>query len=136
MWNHTRAWATALNQKTSEGAILASMNPRVANTPTTVLTSLIQDYSINHNVDVALLSLLNNTKPKLEKAYGNVRVRGESNTLSGTQWRQVLRDRLDDALGAANFDFDVWLEVVKGGAFSTRGLKGARDLGKRLAEES
>ena len=69
-----------------------------------------------------------------EPAYGNARIRGESSTLSGTQWRSVLYERLEAALSEASaYDgFEEWVPMVRGGAFSTRRLSGREALVKRL----
>ena len=144
VWNvwslhsHIGAWATALDEPSSEHAILTAIDPRVANTATSVLMTLLQKYSINPNADAATRALLTATAKGNEMAYGNVRVRGESSTLSGTEWRRVLWRRLDQALGDANAPdgFDTWLSVVKGGAFSTRGLSGAEALIRKLSGSS
>jgi len=132
--HHVYAWATALDKRSSENAILAAINPRVANTATSVLKALIPKYGFNPNADNAIVHLLNNQSMDAEPAYGNARIRGESNTLSGTQWRSLLYERLDKMLQMANSHdgFDQWLILGKSGAYSTRGLSGVDALTRSL----
>ncbi|KAL6715268.1 hypothetical protein ACLMJK_007532 [Lecanora helva] len=135
---HIASWAVALTNRTSEHAILAAINPRVPNTATSVLTTLLKKYSINHNADSALVALLKRTAAgSKEPAYGNARIRGERNTVSGAAWRGILYRRLEGALvGAAGRygGFGEWVPMVEEGAFSTRGLAGVDALTRKLAK--
>lgn len=129
--HHISAWATALNQSSSERAILAAINPGIASTATSVLTSLIKKYGINPHADESIVNVLGS--PMVEPAYGNSRVRGEASTLTGVQWRGLLVQRLGVVLEKVNFSFDDWLPMVEGGAYSTRGLAGFGALAESLA---
>lgn len=129
--HHIRAWASALNKTSSEHAILAAVNPLVANNATSVLMSVIRKHSINPNADKGLLDVLENTGHG-EQAYGNSRGRGEQSTLTGKEWSGVLVDRLAVVLRVVNFDFGEWLGMVESGAYSTRGLSGSGALANRL----
>ena len=130
--HHIVAWASAINTPSSESAILAAINPRIGNTAASVLKTLLSQYGLNPSADNAIAQLLDAPTAQPQQVYGNTRVRGESSTLSGTQWRQVLVERLGEALVLANDDFGDWLTMASGGAFSTRGLSGAPALRARL----
>ena len=134
---HVMAWATAINQTSSERAILAAINPRVSNTAASVLETLIGNYGFNPNADKAIVQLLKTQaadNSTAEPSYGNSRLRGEVSTLSGTQWRSVLVGRLQSMLVtvSAYNGYDGWIGLVKGNAYSTRGLSGAEALAGSL----
>lgn len=132
--HHISTWSAALAANTSTNAILAAVNPRVPNTATTLLTTLISKYGLNtsDNADAALIKLLQVPTGRPEPAYGNVRVRGESSTLTGAQWQLALKARLGQVLDLAMGQFDEFLGTVKGGAYSARGLAGVGNLTRSL----
>ena len=69
-----------------------------------------------------------------EPAYGNVRVRGESSSLTGLQWQLVLKMRLRQVLDLAMGQFGPFLGAVKGGAYSARGLASVGNLTRSLMD--
>lgn len=69
-----------------------------------------------------------------EPAYGNVRVRGESSTLTGAQWQVVLKARLGLVLDLAMGQFGHFLGAVEGGAYSARGLASVGNLTRGLKD--
>lgn len=138
VWNvyavhhHVSAWATALDRKSSEPAILGAVKPRVANTATSVLKTLLPKYGFNGKADGAIVKLLGEDGQGMTMGYGNPRVRGESKVLSGADWRGLLVERLEEVLEVANGEFGDWLGMVEGGAYSTRGLSGVDALVRSL----
>lgn len=128
--NHISVWSAALSADTSTKAILAAVNPRVPNTATTLLTTLIAKYGLSTSTkaDAALLALLKVPTGRPEPAYGNARVRGESSTLTGKQWQVALETRFGQVLELAMGRFDDFLGAVKGGAYSARGLASVGNL--------
>ena len=131
---HISTWSAALTANSSTTAILAAVNPSAPNTATSLLTTLISKHGLNTslNADAALIKLLQVPMVRPEPAYGNVRVRGESNTLTGAQWQLVLTARLRQVLDLAMGRFDEFLGAVKGGAYSARGLAGVGNLTRSL----
>lgn len=119
--HHIWAWAAALNRTSSERAILAAVDPRVANNATSVLTALIKKYGINLNADKALLNVLE-LPGQGESAYGNARGRGEASSLTGEEWRGVVVGRLGGVLEVVNFRYEVWLWMVEGGGVFDEGV--------------
>ena len=69
-----------------------------------------------------------------EPAYGNARVRGESSTLTGVQWQLALKTRLGQVLDLAMGQFGHFLDAVKGGAYSARGLASVGNLTRSLKD--
>lgn len=134
--NHISTWSAALSANTSTKAILAAVNPRIPNTATTLLTSLISKYGLNTstNADAALIKLLEVPTARPEPAYGNARVRGESSTLTAVQWQSALEMRLGQVLDLAMGGFGDFLGVVKGGAYSARGLASVGNLTRSLKD--
>ncbi|KAK4697242.1 hypothetical protein P7C71_g801, partial [Lecanoromycetidae sp. Uapishka_2] len=125
-------WATALNASTSQKAITSAIDPRVPNTATTVMITLINKHGINPHADTALIQMLQLPTQSPQPAFGNTRVRGESSTPSAEQWQVLLGARLQDTLAVVMDDFDGFLSAVGNGTFSTRGLASASDLKKRM----
>ena len=134
--NHISTWSSALSAKTSSKAILAAVNPRIPNTATSLLTTLILKHGLNTstNADAALVDLLKVPTVRPEPEYGNVRVSGESNTLTGPQWQVVLNMRLGQALDLAMGRFDVFFDAVEGGAYSAKGLASVGNLTRSLED--
>lgn len=128
--HHISAWSAALSANTSTKAILAAVNPRVPNTATSLLTTLIPKYGLNTSVaaDTALVTLLKVPTGRPEPAYGNARIRGESSTLTGPQWQLALRTRFGQVLDLAMGQFEEFLGAVKGGAYSANGLASVGNL--------
>lgn len=122
--HHISIWASALNANTSQIAIRDAVRPRVPNNASSVLTTLISKHGLNTaaSADAALIGLLGVPTDPPEQSYGNVRLRGESSTLTPVQWQGKLVARLAQALGLAMGEFEPWLDMVEGGAFSAKGL--------------
>ncbi|KAL9069720.1 MAG: hypothetical protein Q9161_005304 [Pseudevernia consocians] len=135
--HHISAWSAALSANTSTKAILAAVNPRTPNTATSLLTTLIPKYGLNTSTDAdaALVKLLKVPTVTPEPAYGNVRVRGESSTLTGVQWQLALEMRMRQVLDLAMGRFDEFLGAVKGGAYSARGLASVANLTTSLMDD-
>lgn len=133
---HISTWSAALAANTSTTAILAAVNPRVPNTATSLLTTLIPKHGLNTstNADAALIQLLKVPTGRPEPAYGNVRGRGEVSTLTGVQWQLALKTRLAQVLDLAMGQFEEFLGAVKGGAYSARGLASVGNLTRNLKD--
>ena len=132
--HHISTWSAALSANTSSKAILAAVNPRIPNTATSLLTTLIPKHGLNTsiNADAALIELLKVPRGRPEPAYGNARIRGESSTMTGPQWQVVLSMRLGQALDLAMGRFDLFYDAVEGGAYSARGLASLGNLTRSL----
>ncbi|CAF9914302.1 MAG: hypothetical protein ALECFALPRED_009520 [Alectoria fallacina] len=135
--HHIATWSAALSANTSVKAILAAVNPRVPNTATTLLTTLVSKHGLGTatNADAALVKLLEVPTGRPEPAYGNARVRGESSTLTAAQWQLALRMRLGQVLDLAMGRFGDFLGAVKGGAYSARGLASVGNLTRSLEDD-
>ncbi|KAL9137986.1 MAG: hypothetical protein Q9175_000803 [Cornicularia normoerica] len=133
---HISTWSAALSANTSTKSILAAVKPRVPNTATFLLTTLIFKYGLDtaKNADAALIKLLEVPTGRPEPAYGNARVRGESSTLTGLQWQLALRMRLGQVLDLAMGRFEVFLGAVEGGAYSAKELASVRNLTRSLED--
>ena len=70
-----------------------------------------------------------------EPAYGNVRVRGESSTLTGVQWQLALKMRMGQVLDLVMGRFEEFLGAVKGGAYSAKGLASVGNLTMSLMDD-
>lgn len=130
------SWAAALNVTSSQKAITNAVNPRIPNTATTVMVTLINKYGLNKNADAALIKMLQVPTQTPQPTFDNFRVRGESSTPSAAKWQVLLVARLQDTLAVVMDDFDAFLGAVGNGTFSTRGLATASDLKAKLKEAS
>ena len=122
------AWATALNTTSSEKAILGVINPRVANTATTVLTSLVSKYGLNPNADAAMVKLAQVKIVKPEPQYGNRHSKGQSSNPTGAQWRAILYAKMQSVSDLAAGNFTDFIGMGGEGDFSVRGLAGVDAL--------
>ena len=119
--HHIFVWSQAISARESQVAIAQSMKPNGMD-DTSLLQTLIQRYGINHAADEALSELLNgpNIRPQpLAKQGGGIGVRPG---MDSGEWAPLLRRRLQDALQLVMKDFDHFLDMVKGGAYSTYNL--------------
>ena len=124
-------WAQALSAPSSEKAVyIVTESDTVADsdaqTATSVLCTLIVKYGRDHDADDALVRLLeaephSTTVPaRPATSYGRVPTHLDEPT--GAAWQPVLQARLAEVLALAMDDFEFFLETVRTGAYSTRGL--------------
>ncbi|KAM0796718.1 hypothetical protein BDR22DRAFT_893040 [Usnea florida] len=132
--SHISTWSAALSSPSSRQTILNALNPRLPNTASSLLTTLISTYGLNTsvNADAQLIKLVAVRTGPPEPAVGNGRVRGERSSVSAEVWQGLLRERLGDVLGLAMARFELFLGAVQGGAYSARGLAGVGELRRAL----
>lgn len=131
-----QSWAVALNQTTSEPAILSLINPKLTTTAVTVLKALMPKYGINPNADSALLGLIKAPSASPQPLFGGPKshVKGAPNRApSGTEWREILVAKMQSVADQAMGNFTEFLGTVGKGAFSVRGLANATVLAERMA---
>ena len=126
----------ALNQTTSEPAILSVINPRLATTAAAVLEALMPKYGVNPNADSALLDLIKVPTVSPQPLFGGPKshLKGAPNRApSGTEWREILVAQMQSVADKAMANFTEFLDTVGEGAFSVRGLANATVLAERMA---
>ena len=131
-----KSWAVALNQTSSEPAILSVINPKLATTAVTVLEALMPKYGVNPNADSALLDLVKVPSASPQPSFGgkNTHVKQAPNREpSGTEWRQILVAKMQNVADEAMGNFTAFLGTVGEGAFSVRGLANSTVLAERMA---
>ena len=124
-------WSQALGAATSQKAIYnVSQSDTVtdsdAQTHTSILSTLILKYGINHDADSFLVRLLeavpDSTKVPERPASPHSRVPTHFDEPTGADWQPILQARLAEVLKLAMDHFDFFLETVRSGAYSSRSL--------------
>ena len=137
--HHIFVWSQAISARASQdasGGIAQAINSTKTDTPTSLLQTLIHKYGINHAADEALFNLLERPTIRPQPLAVQGGPGGGRAVLDAKQWAPLLRDRLQDALQLVMKDFDQFLKMVEGGAYSTYNLALSGQLENALKKPS
>ena len=130
--HHIFVWSQAISAPSSLGGITLALQPNGTDTATSLLETIILGYGINFYADQALYDLINVPSIRAQPLAVSGGIGGGRAVMTAEQWVPLLVQRLQDALLLVMRDFDQFLNMVMGGAYSTNNLALAGELENSL----